>query len=311
MGLLRIPNNIFLTFNQLNSIDMLNPVKKIAAVHDLSGIGRVSLTTVIPILSSMGVQVCPLPTAVLSSHTQYPDFYKVDLTSHLKPFIEHWKQLQLQFDAIYSGYLASAAQVEIVEYLIDTFYKEGMLVVIDPVMGDNGRRYASLGIDLVTEMKRLIKKADIITPNMTEAALLLDEEYREEIDTGTIKEWLTRLSQKGPSTVVITSVPEHPRNKITSVIAYQSKTNRFWKVSCHYLPANYPGTGDSFTSVLTGALLQGDSLPIALDRAVQFISFGVRSTFGHSYDTREGIILERILKNLDNPVVMGTYELME
>lgn len=290
---------------------MLNPVKKIAAVHDLSGIGRVSLTSVIPILSSMGVQVCPLPTAVLSSHTQYPDFYKVDLTSHLKPFIEHWKQLQLQFDAIYSGYLASADQVEIVEYLIETFYKEGMLVVIDPVMGDNGTRYASLGIDLVTEMQRLIKKADIITPNMTEAALLLDEEYREEIDTETIKDWLKRLSQKGPETVVITSVPEQPKNKTTSVIAYQSKTNRFWKVSCHYLPANYPGTGDSFTSVLTGALLQGDSLPIALDRAVQFISFGVRTTFGHSYDTREGIILERILKNLDNPVVMGSYELME
>ena len=290
---------------------MYNPIKKVAAVHDLSGIGRVSLTSVIPILSSMGAQVCPLPTAVLSSHTQYPDFYKVDLTEHLLPFINHWKRLELKFDAIYSGYLASAAQVEIVEHLIDSFYQKDLLVVVDPVMGDNGSRYASLGKDLVEEMKRLIKKADIITPNLTEAALLLDEPYNEEIEQEAVKDWLVRLSEKGPRTVIITSAPENPKKKSTSVIAYESITRRFWKVSCHYLPANYPGTGDSFTSVLTGALLQGDSLPIALDRAVQFISYGVRATFGHSYDTREGIMLERILKNLDNPVSMGTYELLD
>ena len=290
---------------------MYNPIKKLAAIHDLSGIGRVSLTSVIPILSSMGIQVCPLPTAVLSSHTQYSDFYKVDLTEHLHPFINHWKTLGLEFDAIYSGYLASAAQVEIVEHIIDTFHKKGIMVVVDPVMGDNGATYASFGIDLVKEMQRLIEKADIITPNLTEAALLLNEKYSENIDLDTLKNWLQRLSEKGPSTVIITSVPEMPRNKTTSVIAYESKTQRFWKVSCHYLPANYPGTGDSFTSALTGSLLQGDSLPIALDRAVQFISYGVRATFGHNYDTREGIMLERILKTLDNQVSMGTYELLD
>jgi pyridoxine kinase len=289
---------------------MITQTNKLIAVHDLSGIGRVSLTSVIPILSSMGVQVCPLPTAVLSSHTQYPDFYKVDLTDHLIPFINHWKKLQLKFDAIYSGYLASAAQVEIVEHLITEFSHQEMLVVIDPVMGDNGNRYASLGPDLITEMQRLIRKANIITPNLTEAAMLLNENYDEKISQESLKKWLVRLSEKGPSIVIITSVPELPLNKMTSVMAYDSQSNRFWKVSCHYLPANYPGTGDSFTSVLTGSLLQGDSLPIALDRAVQFISYGVRATFGHSYDTREGIILERILKNLDNPVAMGTYELL-
>lgn len=290
---------------------MINPVKKIAAVHDLSGIGRVSLTSVIPILSAMGIQVCPLPTAVLSSHTQYPDFYKVDLSEHLVPFIDHWKKLELHFDSIYSGYLASAAQVEIVEHLIKTFWHPGLLVIVDPVMGDNGSRYASLGLDLVREMQRLIQKADIITPNLTEAALLLNQKYHEDIDLPTVKQWLVELSERGPSTVIITSVPELPSRKITSVVAYERKTKRFWKVSCHYLPANYPGTGDSFTSVVTGALLQGDSLPIALDRSVQFISYGVRATFGHPYDTREGIMLERILKNLDNPVSMGTYELLD
>ncbi len=290
---------------------MFNPIKKIAAVHDLSGIGRVSLTSVIPILSSMGVQVCPLPTAVLSSHTLYPDFYKVDLTEHLMPYIRHWKKLDLQFDAIYSGYLASAAQVEIVEHLIDSFYHKNLMVIVDPVMGDNGSLYSSFGKELVTEMQRLIRKADMITPNLTEAAMLLNEEYHESIGLEDLKQWLVRLSDQGPSTVVITSVPETPKTKNTSVVAYERKSGRFWKVSCHYLPANYPGTGDSFTSVLTGALMQGDSLPIALDRAVQFIAYGVRATFGHYYDTREGINLERMLKNLDNPITMGTYELLD
>jgi pyridoxine kinase len=290
---------------------MKNSITKLIAVHDLSGIGRVSLTSVIPILSAMGIQVCPLPTAVLSSHTQYSDFYKVDLTNHLQPIIDHWKRLELRFDAIYSGYLASAKQVEIVENLIDLFRKKHMLVVVDPVLGDNGKRYTSLGMDLVEEMKKLICRADIITPNLTEAAFLLDETYNKEIETEELKEWMIRLSGEGPSVVIITSVPELPTNKITSVVAYEARSKRFWKVSCQYLPANYPGTGDSFTSVLTGAILQGDSLPIALDRAVQFISQGVRATFGHNYDTREGIMIERILKRLDNPVSMGTYELLD
>lgn len=290
---------------------MKNSITKLIAVHDLSGIGRVSLTSVIPILSAMGIQVCPLPTAVLSSHTQYSDFYKVDLTNHLQPIIDHWKRLELNFDAIYSGYLASSEQVEIVENLIDLFRKKHMLVVVDPVLGDNGKRYTSLGMDLVQEMKKLICRADIITPNLTEAAFLLDEAYNKEIETEELKEWMIRLSGEGPSVVIITSVPELPTNKITSVVAYEARSKRFWKVSCQYLPANYPGTGDSFTSVLTGAILQGDSLPIALDRAVQFISMGVRATFGHQYDSREGIMIERILKNLDNPVSMGTYELLD
>lgn len=290
---------------------MISPVKKLAAIHDLSGIGRVSLTSVIPILSAMGVQVCPLPTAVLSSHTQYPDFYKVDLTNHMDPMIDHWKKLDMKFDAIYSGYLASAEQTNLVKRSIDTFIHEDMLVIIDPVLGDNGKRYKSLGTDLVEKMKILISHAHIITPNLTEAALLLDQPYNPAIKLQTIKQWLVELSEKGPEIVIITSVPETSDQKTTSVVAYDRRNERFWKVSCHYLPANYPGTGDSFTSVLTGALLQGDSLPIAIDRAVHFISYGVRATFGHAYDAREGIILEKVLKSIDSPVIMGSYELLD
>lgn len=289
---------------------MNHPVKRLAAIHDLSGVGRVSLTSVIPILSAMGIQVCPLPTAVLSSHTQFPDFYKVDLTQHLRPMIDHWKALDLKFDAIYSGYLGSPEQVDIVAYMIDRFRQTRQLIVVDPVLGDNGQTYASLGPAMIAGMQKLIGVANVITPNLTEAAFLLNETYREDLSTDEIKNWLVRLSDQGPETVIITSVPELHITNTTSVMAFEKKNGRFWKVSCHYLPANYPGTGDSFTSVFTGALLQGDSLPIALDRAVQFISYGVRATFGHEYDIREGIMLERILKNLDTPVTMGTYQLL-
>ena len=290
---------------------MKNPVSKVAAIHDISGYGRVSLTAVIPILSAMGIQVCPLPTAVLSTHTQYPDFRLVDLTAHLRSFIQHWKELNIEFDGIYSGFLASPEQIDIVADFIRDFRNRETLVVVDPVLGDNGKMYSSLDEAMITKMQTLITHADVITPNITEAAFLLGQPVEERTNGKWLKDWIVELASKGPSTVIVTSVPETPEKKVTSVVAYNKASNRFWKVSCNYLPANYPGTGDSFTSVVVGSLLQGDSLPIALDWAVQFISYGVRTTFGHAYDPREGIILERILKNLDTPVQLSSYELMD
>ena len=290
---------------------MKNPVLNVAAIHDLSGVGRVSLTAVIPILSGMGIHVTPLPTAVLSAHTQYPDFQLVDLTEHMRPFIAHWKQLKIHFDAIYSGFLASPEQIDIVAGFIDDFRRKDTLVVVDPVLGDNGKMYSSLPAEMVGKMQELITHADVITPNITEAALLLNKPLTDQINGKWLREWVLELSAKGPGIVIVTSVPETEDRKVTSVVAYNRHTNRFWKVSCDYLPANYPGTGDSFTSVLVGSLLQGDSLPIALDRAVQFISMGVRTTFGHTYDPREGIILERIMKSLDAPSQISSYELLD
>ena len=145
-----------------------NKVKKIAAVHDLSGMGRVSLTVVIPILSSMGFQVCPLPTAVLSNHTQYPDFSFLDLTDEMPKIIAQWKKLNVQFDAIYTGYLGSPKQIQIVSDFINDFRHEDSLIVADPVLGDNGRLYTNFDMEMVKEMRHLIKKADVVTPNMTE-----------------------------------------------------------------------------------------------------------------------------------------------
>lgn len=284
------------------------PVKQIAAIHDLSGFGRTSLSVVIPILSSMGIKVCPLPTAVLSSHSRYKGYHFADMTDHMQPVIDHWKELNISFDAIYSGFLGSHKQISIVRDMIDTFRNDNQMIVIDPVLGDNGKMYGPISTEMVSEMKSFIKKADIITPNLTEASLLLDEPFQSYINEDKIKEWFLRLSDMGPEIVVITSVPENSSMKKFSVISYNKNDSRFWKVPIDYIPADFPGTGDCFTSVLTGALLQGDSLPIALDRAVHFISCSVRATFGYKYDQNQGILLERILNRLNFPIPIGSYE---
>jgi len=287
-----------------------NPVKRVAAVHDMSGFGRVSLTVIIPILSSMGIQVCPLPTAILSTHSQYDGFEFVDLTANMQPIIDHWKRLKLRFDAVYSGFLGSAAQISIVAKFIDDFRDNNMMVVIDPVMGDNGKRYTSISQEMVTEMRMLVKKADIITPNLTEVFLLLNEPYQPKITEQQVRNYLLRLADMGPKIVMITSIPTTDEQH-TSVIAYNSEDGRFWKVSCSYLPAAFPGTGDTFASVIVGSILQGDSLPIALDRAVSFASLGVRATFGYPGKPLEGIMLERILPSLSQAVQPTSYQILD
>ena len=305
-----LPLSVIASLPIYEKIMYANKVKKIAAVHDLSGAGRVSLTVVIPILSSMGFQVCPLPTAVLSSHTQFPHFSFLDLTDEMPKIIAEWKKLEVQFDAIYTGYLGSPRQIQIVSGFINDFRRPDSLVVIDPVLGDNGKLYTNFDKEMIIEMRHLITQADVITPNLTELFYLLDKPYKAENSDEELKAYLHELSDKGPETVIITSIPVQGDPRKTSVYAYNRSSNRYWKVTCPYLPAHYPGTGDTFTSVITGYLMQGDSLPIALDRATQFILQGIRATFGYEYDNREGILLEKVLHNLDMPIQISSYELI-
>lgn len=287
-------------------------VKKVAAVHDLSGFGRSSLAVVIPILSTMGVQVCSLPTALLSTQTGgFAGYYFMDLSEQLEGIIKHWRKLGLEFDCIYSGFLGSPRQVQIISDFIADFSGNKPLVVIDPVMADDGKLYETMNEEMVVKMRSLIGKANIITPNFTEAAFLLGEKYREDISIEELKGWLIRLAEMGPETVIITSAPDCHVSKSTSVLAYNRQDGRFWKVSCVYIPAHYPGTGDAFTSVLVGSLLQGDSLPIALDRGVQFITTAIRASYGYEYPRREGVLLERVLGSLNLPVVAGSYEILK
>lgn len=299
------------SFHQCRRSFLQNQVKKIVAVHDLSGVSHVSLMAVIPVLTSMGFQVCPLPTAVLSTHTQYPIYSFLDLTNEMEHIIENWEKLGIRFDTFYTGYLGSPQQAQIVEKFIREFRRENDMVVVDPVLGDNGHLYKGITEEMVTEMKKLIRLADIITPNLTELYYLLDMPFQERITDTELKKALKALSDQGPSIVIATSVPVSGDPRSTSVYAYNRFGNRYWKVTCPYLPAHYPGTGDTFTSVITGSLMQGDSLPIALDRATQFILQGIRATFGYEYNNLEGIMLEKVLHNLDMPIQVSSYELVE
>jgi pyridoxine kinase len=252
-----------------------------------------------------------LATAVLSSHSAFPGFNGRDLTNELPKMIDHWKALNIQFDAVYSGYLGAVAQIDMVKNFIDDFAAADQLVVVDPVLGDNGKLYSAFDVLMVEKMKELVAKAEVITPNLTEAAFLLGEPYRPKVSITELKAWCIRLAELGPRQVIITSVPEETMPNKTSVMAYNAADKRYWRVSCDYLPANYPGTGDAFASVMVGALLQGDSLPIALDRAVHFISMGVRATFGHDHHPAEGILIEKVLPSLNAPVQISSYQLLD
>ena len=291
---------------------MYGTIKKVAAIHDLSGFGRASLTAIIPTLSAMGIQVCPVPTAILSNHTGgFPTYSYVDLTDSMEDYISEWKKLDLHFDAIYSGFLGSVRQIDIVSDFIDFFGTGDNLVVVDPVMGDNGALYSSFTKDIIPEMRRLVQKAALITPNFTEAGYLLDEKCEPERFTDAVaKDWLRRLSDFGPKIVVITSAPDLNKPQNTNVVAYDRADDTFWKVGCRYIPAAYPGTGDTFTSVLIGSLLQGDSLPVSLDRATQFISQCIKASYGCNYPKRNGVLLEKELGILNMPVLISGYEMM-
>ncbi len=286
-------------------------IQRVAAIHDLSGFGGGSLSAVIPILSAMGIQVCSLPTAILSTHTGgFSDFHFRDLTDDMREIISHWRRLALSFAGIYSGFLGSAEQIGIVRDFIATFRGDDTLVVVDPVLGDDGKLYDTMDSSMVDGMRSLVASADIITPNVTEAALLLGESgFPANAGTRDIKEWTRALSGLGPRCVIVTSVPAD-LERGTSVVAHDRETGRFWKVACPYIPACYPGTGDIFASVISGSLLQGDSLPLSLDRAVQFVSMAIRTTFGHNFPEREGVFLERVLPSLNAPVAMSSFELI-
>ena len=290
---------------------MTNPVPRIAAIHGLAGFGRASLSVVVPVLSTMGCQVCPFPTAVLSTHGGFPGYVKVDITDSMQEYMEHWEQLEVRFDAIYSGFLGSPIQIEMVGRFIDAFAEEDQLVVIDTVMGDNGKIYGIIDVEMLEGMKGFVNKANIITPNFTEAAFLLGKEYPKSVSVEEIKEWIHRLGEMGPRRVIITSVPFGERDNSSSVVAFDRYDGRIWRINCSYVPAYYPGTGDIFTSVIVGSILQGDSLPIALDRAVQFVSIAIRASFGYTTPKQEGVLLERVLDNLRAPVTSSTYEIMD
>lgn len=277
-------------------------VPKIAAIHDMSGVGRCSMTVLIPVLSALGCQVCPVPTALLSNHSEYKNFYFFDFTEHMEEYYSNWEKNNEEFDCVYSGFIGSEKQINIMLDIINKMKsKKDVLVVVDPVMGDHGITYKTYTDKMVEKMSQLVHKADIITPNMTEANILLGEKYSDErIDTTRLKSYLKRLCSLGPDICVITGIATVDGENINA--CYDKRTDEYWKIPFRFIDKRYPGTGDLFTSLLVGYLMNGKKLPEAIEEASRFVSLAVKETFDAGTHSREGVLFEKIMKELYNEI---------
>ncbi len=278
----------------------MNRTPKVAAVQDLSGLGRCSLSVVLPVLSVMGAQCCPLPTAVLSAHTAFPAPEAAafqDLTGAMEQTLRHWEALHTSFDAIYSGFLGSPQQVGVLRRLIQRFRRKETLVLIDPVMGDHGRVYRTYTPEMCEQMIQLAAEADLITPNLTEAALLLGEPFDHiPASQAGIEEWLRRLSLGGKRSVVITGVSLAPKALGAGCLDARSGKIRF--AMARQEPGQFFGTGDLFAAVLLGSLLRGETLSESTARAVDFIQKSVARTLAAGTPMLEGVQFEPLLREL-------------
>jgi len=272
--------------------------KRIAALHDISGFGRCSLTVVLPIISAAGIECSVVPTAILSTHTGgFEGFTYRDLTDDILPFAKHWHELGLKFDALYSGFLGSYAQVEIVSEFFDHFRTQGNLIMVDPVMADNGKLYQTFSSDFPAKMRKLCKKADLIIPNMTEAALLLDEPYiKGPYSKDFIADTIKKLASLGSKLVVLTGV--FFDDSKMGAASYDVTSGQLNISLSQRLPGFYPGTGDVFGSVLLAGLLRGRGLASSTELAVSFVTKSIHRTPGT--DTRFGINFEAGLGGLAN-----------
>ena len=268
---------------------------RVAAIHDMSGFGRCSLTVAIPILSAMGVQCCPLPTAFLSTHTGgFEGFTFLDMTDEMPKVADHWARLGLAFQAIYSGFLGSERQIGIVADFIRRFRRQDTVVVIDPVMGDHGRVYQTYTPAMCAGTARLAELADVITPNLTEAALLLDRPYDAlPEDEAGLLEITRQLSGDGRRSVVLTGASAGP--DLTGAACFDAATGRTRMIQTRRVPREFHGTGDVFASVLTGALVGGAPLPAAVERAVKFVRLCGERTAAQDLPMREGVDFEPLL----------------
>lgn len=277
--------------------------KRLVAIHDISGFGKCSLTVALPIISAAGVETTIMPTAVLSTHTGgFTGYTYRDLTEDLRPISAHWKSLDLKFDSIYSGFLGSFEQIDIVCEFIDTFKRgDDTVVVVDPAMADNGKMYAIFDMKFAAKMADLCSKADIVVPNFTEAAFLLGEDYVEPPYTKEYVEGLLRrLSAMGPSKVVLTGVTFD--NKKLGSASYDSKTGEISYALSDIIDGYYHGTGDVYASAMIGAYLNGKSLSESAAIAVDFTHGAIERTKNAGTDIRFGVDFERGLCGYMNAI---------
>lgn len=276
---------------------------RVAAIHDLSCFGRCALTVILPTLSAMGIQTIPIPTALLSTHTGgFQGMHFLDLSASMKDIVRHFTELRLHFDALYSGFLGSVGQIDIVEDIFNRFSGEETLVLVDPVMGDDGALYSTYTEALQNGMRRLCRRATVITPNLTEACFLAGIDYRdttamtfEEAKNFAIS--LCRRLHESYHTpaIVLTGVPFDTEIGVSSLDARTGQTHFY---SRPRLPKSFPGTGDIFASVLLGRLLENKPLSDAVESAADFTSDVIAASQNCTTPQRDGVLLEKELPGL-------------
>lgn len=286
--------------NPASALPGVSKQKKAAVINDMSGFGRCALTVALPIISKLKVQCCPVPTSIFSNHTAYPTYYFDDYTERMVPYIEHWKKLGLTFDGIETGFLGSKRQIDIVSDFIMGFRKEGTVVVVDPIMGDHGKTYATYTPEMCQEMKKLVMLADIVTPNLTEACILTDTQYHEkkwrmkEIET-----LAQKLSLMGPKKVVITGIPQ---GEYIANFCYEcqpgswmgeGKLLRTVKVGTQRC-----GTGDIFAAIITADAVNGVPFAVSVKKASSFIKKCILKSMEMEIPLTDGVCFEEILNTL-------------
>lgn len=270
--------------------------KKIAIINDISGYGRCSISVIQPIVSHLGVQGCPLPTAIFSNHTGFPSFFREDFTEKMPLYIEEWKKLDLQFDGIMTGFLGSARQIGIVEQFIKDFRRPHTVVLVDPVMGDNGHIYPTYTQEMCEEMKKLLAYADIITPNLTEACFLTDTPYRESgWKHAELAVMAKQLMSMGARKLVITGI-KMGENFIGNAVADENGEMEFQRQMI--VEQTRSGTGDVFASVLGADAVNGIPFSQSVKRASHFVRKALVETLKTPGPTNTGIDFESSLWQL-------------
>ena len=276
--------------------------KRVVAIHDISCIGRCSLTVALPIISATGIECSVIPTAVLSTHTGgFTGYTYRDMTEDIVPIVDHWMTLGIGFDAIYTGFLGSKQQIEIVKDTIKRLGGKNTLAIVDPAMADNGKMYPIFDMEFAKEMAGLCAKADIIVPNLTEACFMLGKEYVEgpykpEFITGLMKE----LCDMGCRKVVLTGV-YFEEGKVGAA-TYDSETSETTYYFREVIPGYYHGTGDVFASALVAALINGRSLPDSARIAVDYTVGSIIRTYDAGSDVKYGVNFEAGLYDLTKEI---------
>ena len=272
------------------------PQKKIALINDVTGFGRCSIAVMAPIVSAMKIQAVTVPTAVLSAHTQFPEYYFDDYTSKMRDYIQTYKDLNLTFDAIASGFLGSEEQVDIVIDFFKTFKKNGTFTLVDPVMGDYGRLYETYTPSLCEKMKALVHYADILTPNLTELCTLTDVKYREEgFNDAELACICQKLVEQGPEHIVVTGI-RYNSKQIMNYVYSKGEEPRI--VMVDRIGGDRSGTGDVISSIIAGMYLNGHDFYESVKKAAEFVSKCLRYCEDNNVPTHWGLCFEMYLRDL-------------